>query len=272
MRAAVIGVLVLLPGLGLTACAGKGESELAIKEEPVDKLYNEGLDFLDRHRYTEAAEKFEDLERQHPYSVWSRKAVVMAAYAYYQKGSYDDCIEAAERYLALYPGSEDAPYAQFLIAQSYYDQIPDVTRDQERTQKALEALREVARRYPETEYARDANQKVQQAYNQIGGKEMEVGRYYLKRKDYVAAINRFKKVVIDYQTSSHIEEALMRLTEAYMALGIASEAQTATAILGHNYPSSPWYRDAYSLLQSGGLEPREDKGSWLSRAWKATVG
>lgn len=272
LRAASILLLALMLGSGLTACAGKKDAELAFKEEPVDKLYQEGLDFLDRRRYTEAAEKFEDLERQHPYSIWSRKAIVMAAYAYYQKGAYDDCIEAAERYLALYPGSEDAPYAQFLVAQSYYDQIPDVTRDQERTQKALEALREVARRYPDTEYARDARLKVQQAYNQIGGKEMEVGRYYLKRKDYVAAINRFKTVVISYQTSAHVEEALMRLTEAYMALGIASEAQTATAILGHNYPSSPWYKDAYSLLQSGGLEPREDKGSWISRAWKATVG
>ncbi|MCB1438018.1 MAG: outer membrane protein assembly factor BamD [Rhodobiaceae bacterium] len=272
VRAGLWLAIALVLGLGVSACSGKKSADLAFKEEPVGKLYNEGLDFLERGRYTEAAEKFEEVERQHPYSVWARKAIVMTAYAYYQKGKYDECIEAAERYLALHPGSEDAAYAQFLIAQSYYDQIPDVTRDQERTQRALEALREVARRYPDTEYARDARHKVQQAFNQIGGKEMEIGRYYLVRKDYVAAINRFKTVVTEYQTSSHVEEALMRLTEAYMAIGITSEAQTATAILGHNYPASPWYKDAYALLQSGGLEPREDKKSWLSRAWKATVG
>lgn len=248
------------------------ESELAFEDEPVGKLYNEALDLLGGSKWKAAAEKFEAVERQHPYSPWARKAIVMAAFAYYQSGRYDDSINAAERYLALYPGSEDAPYAQFLIAQSYYDQIPDVTRDQQQTQRALEALREVARRYPDTDYARDARRKVQEAHDQLAGKEMEIGRYYLRQKNYVAALNRFKVVVKDYQTSAHIEEALMRLTEVYMAVGITSEAQTATAILGHNYPTSPWYKDAYTLLKSGGLEPREDKGSWLSRVWKVAIG
>lgn len=265
--------LFTLFALVLGACSVFGEkTELAYEDEPVGKLYNEALNLLGKDQYKAAATKFEEVERQHPYSPWARKAIVMAAFSYYQSGRYDESINAAERYLALYPGSEDAPYAQFLIAQSYYDQIPDVTRDQQQTQRALEALREVARRYPETDYARDARRKVQEAQDQLAGKEMEVGRYYLRHKDYIAAINRFKAVVKDYQTSAHVEEALMRLTEAYMAVGITSEAQTATAILGHNYPSSPWYKDAYTLLKSGGLEPREDKGSWLSRVWKSTTG
>jgi len=270
--ALVCAALVGLGALGLSGCASKKDSQLAFEDEPVGKLYNEGLDLLAKQDYKAAAKKFEDVERQHPYSDWASKAIVMSAFAYYQRRSYDQAIEAAKRYIDLHPGGKDAPYAQFLIAESYYEQIPDVTRDQQRTESALEALREIVRRYPETDYARDARRKIREAYDQLAGKEMEVGRYYLRHKNFVAALNRFKKVVKDYQTSSQIEEALMRLTEVYMAMGITSEAQTATAILGHNYPTSPWYKDAYALLESGGLQPREHKGSWLSSVWKKATG
>lgn len=271
-RALLCALLVGFAAFGLSACSSDEESQLAFEDEPVGKLYNEALNLLGDGNYSDAAAKFEDVERQHPYSEWARKAIVMSAFAYYQSRNYDEAIQAAKRYITLNPSGSDAAYAQFLIAQSYYDQIPDVTRDQQRTESALEGLREVVRRYPDTDYARDARYKLQQAYDQLAGKEMEVGRYYLKHKNYVAALNRFKTVVKNYQTSSQIEEALMRLTEAYMAMGITSEAQTATAILGHNYPASPWYKDAYALLQSGGLEPREDEGSWLSSVWKLATG
>ena len=220
-RALVCAVLVSLATLGLGACSSD-DSQLAFEEEPIADLYNEALNLLGEGNYIEAAEKFEDVERQHPYSVWARKAIVMSAFAYYQRGDYDQSIQAGKRYLSLHPGSSDAPYAQYLIAQSYYDQSPDVTRDQSTTESAMEALREVVRRYPETDYARDARRKLQEAVDQLAGKEMEIGRYYLNSKSYVAALNRFKTVVKSYQTSSHIEEALMRLTEAYMAMGITS--------------------------------------------------
>jgi len=169
--------------------------------------------------------------------------------------------------VTLHPGSADAPYAQFLIGSAYYEQIPDVTRDQARTEKAIAALEEVSRKYPDSEYAQNAKRKIEVARDQLAGKEMDTGRYYLKRKDFTGAINRFKIVVTQYQTTRHVEEALMRLSEAYLSLGVASEAQTAAAVLGHNFPDSPWYSDAYRLVRSGGLEPTENKASWISRAF-----
>ncbi len=256
----------------IAACSRNDEKFLVEEEVPLGPVYNEALNLLDDGNFKEAAKKFDEVDRQHPYSEWARKAMIMSAYARYRAKDYDSAIQSSKRYLALHPGSEDAAYAQFLIAQSYYAQIPDVTRDQTLTEQALEAFQEVSRRYPESPYARDSQAKIQQAQNQIAGKEMEVGRYYLERDNYVAALNRFKTVVTDYQTTSSVEEALMRLTETYMAMGITSEAQTAAAILGHNYPNSPWYKDAYSLLKSDGLEPREDKNSFLSRAWKVVGG
>ena len=177
---------------------------------------------------------------------------------------------AARNTAARTPGSPDAAYAQYLIASSYFEEIPDVTRDQARTERALAALDEVIRKYPTTEYANSSKQKIEVARDQLAGKEMEIGRYYLKKKDYTGAINRFKVVVTKYQTTRHVEEALMRLTESYMALGVRSEAQTAAAVLGYNYPSSNWYKDAYALLQSDGLAPAENKESWISRAWAST--
>ena len=238
-------------------------------DEPADRLYNEGLYYLNAQKKPkDAVKKFEEVDRQHPYSEWARKSLLMAAYAYYDMGSYDECIASAKRYVTLHPGSPDAAYAQYLIAASYYDQIPDITRDQERTEKALAALQEVANKYPDTEYASTAKQKMEVARDQLAGKEMQVGRYYLQRRDYTGAINRFKVVVTKFQTTRHVEEALERLTEAYMALGIIEEAQTAAAVLGHNFPDSDWYKHAYALVKSGGREPSENTGSWISKAFR----
>jgi outer membrane protein assembly factor BamD len=216
----------------------------------------------------DAAKKFEEVDRQHPYSEWARKSLLMDAYAYYTAGSYDNAITAAKRYVTLHPGSPDAPYAQYLIGSSYYEQIPDISRDQTRSERALRELDEVVRKYPESEYAAAAKRKMEVARDQIAGKEMAVGRYYLKKKDFTGAINRFKVVVTHYQTTRHVEEALMRLTECYMSIGIVPEAQTAAAVLGHNFPNSPWYKDAYTLVKTGGHEPKENEGSWISRAFK----
>ncbi len=239
-----------------------------VPEVPAEQLYDQGLARLQNKDFEGAAKKFSDLDKQYPYSEWSRKALIMTAYAHYEGKAYEDAISASRRYLQLHPASKDAAYAQYLLAMSYYNQIPDVTRDQERTERALVALQELIDRYPKSEYVADARYKIQVARDQLAGKEMEVGRYYLERRQYPAAINRFRDVVAKYQTTRHVEEALMRLVEAYMALGVVHEAQTAAAVLGHNFPDSPWYKDAYTLLKSGGLEPREDTGSWLSRAFK----
>ncbi|NJM31130.1 MAG: outer membrane protein assembly factor BamD [Rhizobiales bacterium] len=233
--------------------------------EAVAKLYNEGLGKLNEGEYKSAAKKFQDVERQYPYSKWATKSLIMQAYAFYQRNDYDDSINAANRFITLHPGHKDAAYAYYLIALSQYERIADVRRDQTTTQKALEALEEVERRYPGTAYAQDASRKVVLARDHLAGKEMEVGRYYLKKGSYLAGINRFKRVVTDYQTTSHTPEALYRLAEGYMALGVKSEAQTAAAVLGHNFPNSQWYKDAYTLVSSDGLQPLENQDSWISR-------
>lgn len=257
----------MLVAFALAACAS--DKELTIPDEPADKLYNEGLYLLQQKReYREAAKKFEEVDRQHPYSDWARKALLMQAYSYYEAKEYDDSITAAKRYVAMHPGSPDAAYAQYLIGSSYYEVIPDVTRDQQRTEQAMRELEQVMRRYPNTEYAASAKKKLDVARDQLAGKEMMIGRFYLTKKDFSGAINRFKLVVTQYQTTRHVEEALMRLTEAYMALGIVQEAQTAAAVLGHNFPDSPWYQNAYQLVQSGGLQPAENKQSWISKLFQ----
>jgi outer membrane protein assembly factor BamD len=238
-------------------------------DQPPERLYNEGLFLLNQRKDPkEAVKKFEEVDRQHPYSEWARKSLIMSSYAYYESGQYDESVTAAKRYISLHPGSADAAYAQYLIGSSYFDEIPDITRDQARTDKALAALDEVVRKYPSSEYAVSAKQKISIAADQLAGKEMSVGRYYLDKKEYTGAINRFKVVVTRYQTTRHVEEALMRLTEAYMALGIVDEAQTAAAVLGHNFPDSEWYRHAYSLVTTGGGQVSENKGSWISKAFK----
>jgi outer membrane protein assembly factor BamD len=267
LPAARLALLVLVVA-ALPACSFFGKEEI-IPDDPADKLYNEGLYLLNTKKdYKAAAKRFEEVDRQHPYSEWARKALIMSAYAHYEGTSYDDSVNAAKRYVTLHPGSPDAAYAQFLIGSSYFDQIPDITRDQSRTERAMTALDEVVRKYPNTEYAAGAKRKIEVARDQLAGKEMNTARYYQKKRDYVAAINRFKVVITRYQTTRHVEEALMRLTETYMSLGIVNEAQTAAAVLGHNFPDSPWYKDAYGLVRGGGLEPREDQGSWISRAFR----
>ena len=260
---------MLFLAMSLGACSSLFGKDDTPPDEPADRLYNEGLFLLNQKKEPkEAVKKFEEVDRQHPYSDWARKALIMSSYAYYQAGSYDDSVTAAKRYIALHPGSPDAAYAQYLIGSSYFDEIPDITRDQARTEKALAALDEVARKYPGSEYAISAKQKIAVASDQLAGKEMLTGRYYLQQKQYTGAINRFKVVVTRYQTTRHVEEALMRLTEAYMSLGIVPEAQTAAAVLGHNFPDSTWYKDAFNLVKSGGKEPVENEGSWMSKAFK----
>jgi outer membrane protein assembly factor BamD len=192
----------------------------------------------------------------------------MEAYANYEGGLYDETVTSARRYLQRYPNTSDAAYAQYLMASAYYDQIPDITRDQEKSQRAILALTELIERYPNSEYVADAKKKIQVASDQLAGKELEVGRFYLQKRNYSGAINRFRNVVARYQTTRHVEEALQRLTEAYMAMGIVDEAQTAAAVLGHNFPDSPWYKDAHALLIKGGLEPRENSESWISKAFR----
>jgi outer membrane protein assembly factor BamD len=258
-----------LAAASLMGCSLFNKDEDYISDTPADKLYNEGLFLLnDKQDYKEAAKKFDEVDRQNPYSEWARKALLMSAYSYYQSQLYDDCINSAKRYVTLHPGSPDAAYAQFLIGSSYFDQILDVTRDQERANKAISAFEEVVRKYPDSEYAISAKKKIEAARDQIAGKEMEIGRFYMNKRDFTGAINRFKVVVTHYQTTRHVEEALERLTEAYVALGIIDEAQTAAAVLGHNFPDSPWYKDAYRLVTDAGGTPNENKDSWMSRAFK----
>jgi outer membrane protein assembly factor BamD len=269
--ASLLMLALPLGGCGTGAIWDKflAKDEDKFNDEPADKLYNEGLYLMNKEKDAKAAsKKFEEVDRQHPYSDWARKSLLMSAYSFYQAGDYDSCIGAATRYVTLHPGSPDAAYAQYLIAASHYDQIPDVSRDQGRTEKAIAALEEVIRKYPTSEYSNQAKQKLEGARDQIAGKEMDVGRYYMEKRDYAAAINRFKTVVTRYQTTRHVEEALARLTEAYLAIGIVGEAQTAAAVLGHNFPDSKWYKDAYNLVRSGGLEPTENKGSWISKSFK----
>ncbi len=253
--------------MALAACSTskEGTPDAFADDQPAGTLYNKGLAYMSAGKLGDAVDAFNEVDRQHPYSEWARKALIMSAFASYRRGKINDTIDTANRYLSLYPGSSDAPYAEYLIGASYFKQIPDVTRDQDATRKALNSLNEIITHYPDSEYATDAQQKILVARDQLAGKEMQVGRYYLERREYLAAINRFRTVITDYQDTRHVEEALERLTEANLSLGLTSEAQTAAAVLGHNFPDSPWYDDAYKLLQSGGLEPAENKGSWISR-------
>jgi outer membrane protein assembly factor BamD len=267
-------LIILLPVLAvMSGCSSWGslfgDKDDTLPDEPADRLYNEGLYLLNEKRdYVDAARKFEEVDRQHPYSEWARKSLLMAAYSYYESDKYPEAVVAAKRYVALHPGTPDAAYALYLIGSAYFDQIPDVNRDQSRTERAMAALEEVVRKYPNTDYAVSARRRIEGARDQLAAKEMAIGRYYENNKNLVGAINRFKVVVTQYQTTRHVEEALMRLTECYMTLGIVGEAQTAAAVLGHNYPDSPWYKDAYQLVKGSGVEPVENRGSWISKAFK----
>ena len=260
----VVVALVLL----LVACETTDEPESYL-EQPVDDLYNQAMDLLLAGLYAGAARAFDEVERQHPYSVWATKAQLMAAYAHYEDNAYDEAIISAERFIDLHPGSRDVPYAYYLVSLSYYEQISDVGRDQKMTRLALDALDEIVRRFPQTSYARDANLKIDLTRDHLAGKEMEIGRYYQTREQYIAAINRFRHVIESFQSTTHVPEALHRLTEIYLALGIIEEAQTSAAVLGHNYPGTDWYQDSYNLLTGVELSPEENKKSWISRAWSS---
>ena len=258
---ASIGLVLAL----LVGCA-TGDEE-AYVERSVEELYNEAMDSLLDDDLEAAATGFLEVERQHPYSVWATRAQIMSAYVYYQGNRYDEAIAAAERFVELHPGHRDAAYGYYLVAISHYEQISDVGRDQGSTARALQALEEVARRFPGSVYARDARLKIDLARDHLAGKEMTVGRYYLRRENPIAAIGRFRMVVEEYQTTSHTPEALHRLTEAYLALGVPSEAQTSAAVLGHNYPGSRWYQHSYALLVDSDLKPEVDEESWISRVF-----
>lgn len=274
-RVRLLALPLLLAPVVLSACASKDDMDLATyvdQTEPADVLYNQALANLSAGRVNEAAKKFDAIDRQHPYSEYSRKALIMSAFTNYRQARYDDAINAGQRYVQLYPTSDDAPYAQYIVGLSYFRQIRDVTQDQRESRRAIEVMENLVQRWPNSPYVDDAQSKVRFARDQLAGKEMQVGRYYLERREYLAAIKRFRTVVETYSNTRHIEEALARLVEAYLAVGIASEAQAAAAVLGHNYPESQWYKDSYTLLQSGGLEPRANSGSWLSRIGGSLTG
>ncbi len=254
-----------LGGNGDTAANDDNKDAAEYQDMPVEQIYDQAWKKINDDDWVNAAKEFAEVERQHPYSVWARRAMLMSAYCYYQANHYSEAISTADDYISLHPGSKEVAYAFYLKSVSLYEQIVDVGRDQSNTEQALVALQDVVQRFPDTEYARDATLKIDLTLDHLAGKEMEVGRYYLTRHDYIGAINRFRVVVEQYQRTSQIAEALERLTEAYYAMGINNEAQTAAAVLGANYPGSMWYQDAYNLLQERNLKPEVDKGSWLSR-------
>ena len=254
-------VLLIAVALALGACGSDPEPYV---ERPVEDLYNGALNLLIAGEYPAAAREFDEVERQHPYSEWATRAQLMAAFAYYQNDDYDDAILAADRFIQLHPGHKDVAYAYYLIGQSYYEQISSVTQDQRMTELAGQAFTEVIRLFPNSEYGRDAQLKYELTDDHLAGKEMSIGRWYQQRNEWVAALKRFRSVVVEYQTTSHVPEALMRLTETYLALGVVSEAQTAAAVLGYNFPGSPWYEDSYNLLAEHSLVPQLNEDSWIS--------
>src|SRR5437762_1121751 len=255
-----LGAALLL--IELAGC-GSSRNEVYI-EKPVDDLYNKAMDSLVDERYSDAAKTFEQVESQHPYSVWATKSQLMGVYSLYESGSYDQAIIAADRFIQLHPGHRDVAYAYYLKAICYYMQIVDVGRDQRTTELALRALDDVVRRFPESKYARDAKLKLDFTRDHLAGKEMEIGRYYLNRQEYLAAMNRFKRVIDNFQTTTHVPEALERLVECDLALGLTKEARENAAVLGYNYPGSRWYTDAYALV-TGGAAPTTASEGWFGR-------
>lgn len=254
---------------GLPACSFmQAEPEQEAKTEAVDVLYNRARDSLAEKNYKTATDQFQEVERQYPYAEWAKQAQIMAAYSAYKGQKYDEAIGIVERFAKLHPTSEAAPYAYYLRALCFYEQIADVGRDQKTTQDALDALTEVIKRFPGSAYARDAKLKRDLTIDHLAGKEMEVGRYYLVRKETLAAINRFKYVVDNYQTTTHVPEALHRLVECYSLLGVAEEAEKYAAVLGYNYPGSDWYRDSYALLKGEAKTPKPKKGFFTNMLGK----
>jgi len=273
-------VTLLLAAALMGGCAVGVEKEVYV-EEPVEDLYNSAIDLMLEGKFRTSTTKFDEVERQHPYSVWATKAQLMAAYAYYQANRYDEGIVALDRFIQLHPANKDISYAYYLKALSYYEQISDVSRDQKMTQLALTSLRELTSRYPNSKYSRDAKLKLDLTYDHLAGKEMQIGRYYHTQRQYLAAINRFKVVVEKYQTTTHVPEALHRMTEGYYALGLSGEARKAAAVLGHNYPGSDWYIDSYAMMEKNKVRinttatgkkvsietDRQEKADWYE-LWK----
>lgn len=270
--AKTLGAVLLMAALA--GCGGdggavnRGES---LEAFPPEQIYERGEYEMANSRPKDAAYYYSEIERLYPYSDWAKQSVIMQAFVYHSTQDYQNSRAAAQRFIDFYPADEDAAYAQYLLALSYYDQIDEVGRDQGLTFQALQALRTVIEVYPDSEYASSAILKFDLAFDHLAGKEMEIGRYYLRRGHYTSALNRFRVVVEDFQTTSHTAEALHRLAEAYLSLGLTDEAQTAAAILGHNFQSTEWYEDSYKLLTASGLKPKDRGGNWLSQIYRQTV-
>lgn len=248
-------VAVCVAGLILGGCSSsKKKQKLAYEERPAETLYNNAVTDMDNRRYDRAILYFDEVERQHPFSRWARRSMLMSAYAHYRSGDYDEAVVSSQRYISLHPGSDSTPYAYYLIAICHYEQIFDVGRDQGTTVLAEGALQQVVRRYPDSDYARDARLKLELTHDHLAGKEMDVGRWYLRDHQELAAIGRFKNVVKRYDTTSQTEEALHRLVEAYVSLGLIGEAKQIGSVLGYNYPDSQWYQDSYTLLSKYGVD------------------
>lgn len=280
-RPAALRVLALAAAGALASCStienlnpfgGEKYETKILPDVPADDIYDQGLARLQRRDHGGAATKFEELEKQFPFSQWSRRGLIMQTYSLYEGGKYEEAAVSGQRYYSLYPATDETPYAMYLTAMSMYNQIPDISRDQERSEKALVIFQQLVEKFPKSEYVEDAKFKIQVVRDQLAGKEMSVGRFYLSRRNNTAAINRFRDVLSKYQTTRHAEEALYRLVEAYLSLGIVHEAQTAAAVLGHNFPDSQWYKDAYGRLKGEGFEPKVSSGSWMTRIFQTVSG
>ncbi len=274
-RIAFVSMVLAGAGFGVTACQSDPDidiTKLGLQTEPPEVLYNQGLANMKAGNLSEASRKFDAIERQNPFTEWGRKALVMSTFTKYRLGRNDDAIATGNRYMNQYLQSQDSGYVQYLVGLAYSKQIADVTQDQRAARSTIEAMTKVVNNYPDSEYVEDAQAKIRFARDQLAGKEMQIGRYYLERKEYLAAIQRFRVVVEQYSNTNQVEEALARLVETYFAMGIVEEAQTAAAVLGRNYPDSQWYADSYKLLQTGGVQPRENRGSWISRAGAKLIG
>ena len=252
-------LMVIVVAVMLAACAAE---EDAYKEDTVERLYNKAMAQLEENEYKSAAADFAEVDRQHPYSVWATKAQLMAAYSHYQNDDYDDAIIALDRFIQIHPSNRDVPYAYYLKSLSYYEQISDVGRDQKITKLALKSLNEIITRFPNSKYSRDAALKIDLTRDHLAGKEMEIGRYYENQGQFLGAINRYKKVVDQYQTTTHVPEALHRLTESYLSLGLVNEAKKTAAVLGHNFPGSEWYIDSYEIVEGKSVRLKVKASRW----------
>jgi outer membrane protein assembly factor BamD len=274
-RVALVSLVLAGAGFGMTACQSDPDidiTKLGLETDAPETLYNQGLANMKAGNLAEAGRKFDSIDRQNPFTEWGRKALVMSTFTKYRLGRNDEAVATGNRYMSQYPQSQDSAYVQYLVGLAYSKQIADVTQDQRAAVRTIDAMNKVVTNYPSSEYVEDAQAKIRFARDQLAGKEMQIGRYYLERKEYLAAIQRFRNVVEQYPNTNQVEEALARLTEAYYAMGITEEAQTAAAVLGRNYPDSQWYADSFKLLKGNGVEPRENRGSWISRAGAKLIG